>query len=71
MIDLSERQKQVCELLAKGFSDKEIAKELNLALPTVKSHIQSVKYVFRAKNRVSLVLAYLKEKGELNENTDK
>lgn len=70
MIKLSERQKQVCELLARGFSDKEIAKELDLALPTVKLHIQSVKYVFRAKNRVSLVLEYLKEKGELNENTD-
>lgn len=70
MIDLSERQKQVCELLAKGFSDKEIAKELGLALPTVKSHIQSVKYVFRAKNRVSLVLEYLKEKGKINENID-
>lgn len=65
MIKLSERQKQVCELLANGLSDKEISEALGLALPTIKAHIQSAKYVFNAKNRVTLALEYLRYKGVL------
>ena len=40
--NLSEREKEVLELIAKGYSNKDIAKELFLSEKTVKNHVSSI-----------------------------
>jgi DNA-binding NarL/FixJ family response regulator len=42
MINLSPRQRQMLELIARGYSNKEIARELDLALGTVKVHVTAL-----------------------------
>lgn len=39
---LSEREKEVLELISKGKKTKEVAKLLNISLTTVKTHITSI-----------------------------
>ena len=41
-IKLSEREKEVLNLISKGYSNKEIAKELFLSEKTVKNHVSSI-----------------------------
>jgi DNA-binding NarL/FixJ family response regulator len=42
MIDLSPRQQQMLDLISRGYSNKEIARELNLGLGTVKVHVTAL-----------------------------
>lgn len=39
----NDREKQVCELLRKNCALKKIAKELNISLHTVRSHVTKIK----------------------------
>ena len=48
---LTPRQKDVLRLLAKGKSNKEIARELDLAEGTVKIHLAAVLRFLKARNR--------------------
>ncbi len=48
---LSERELQVLECLAKGFSNKEIARELDLQEVTIKLHVKTLSRKLEAKNR--------------------
>lgn len=48
---LSERETEVLVLAAGGKADKEIAKELNISLHTVKSHMRSILTKLHAGNR--------------------
>jgi DNA-binding NarL/FixJ family response regulator len=52
---LSPRQAEVFELLAKGLSNKMIARELNISEGTVKSHVATIFDVLRVHNRVAAV----------------
>ena len=65
MIELTKRVEQVCSLIAKGMSDKEIAKELNMAPMTVRLHGVKARQIFNAKNRTELALKYLEDRGIL------
>lgn len=49
---LTERQRQVLELIVKGLPNKQIASELNLALGTVKMHVSAVMTALGATNRL-------------------
>ncbi|MBE5812525.1 MAG: response regulator transcription factor [Clostridiales bacterium] len=40
--NLSEREREVLELIAKGYSNREIAKELFLSEKTVKNHVSNI-----------------------------
>jgi DNA-binding NarL/FixJ family response regulator len=51
------RQKEALPLLARGMANKEIARALNLAEPTVKIHTAALMRALGAKNRTSAVLA--------------
>jgi DNA-binding CsgD family transcriptional regulator len=42
MIDLSPCQQQMLDLIARGYPNKEIARELNLGLGTVKVHVTAL-----------------------------
>jgi DNA-binding NarL/FixJ family response regulator len=54
---LSPRQRSVMDLLALGRSNKEIARELEMAEGTVKIHVNAIYRTLGARNRVSAVAA--------------
>ncbi|MCY0097075.1 LuxR C-terminal-related transcriptional regulator [Hoeflea ulvae] len=55
-VALSEREEQVLGLLARGFSNKEIALQLELSEKTVKYHITHVLKKLNVRNRVEAAL---------------
>jgi len=61
---LSQRQREVFELLAKGLSNKMIARQLNVTEGTVKSHVATIFDVLQVHNRVSAVAEARKLSGE-------
>ena len=56
-VHLTERQKDVLALLAKGAPIKRICKELNLSEGTVKTHVTAIYRAFNATNRTEALLA--------------
>jgi DNA-binding NarL/FixJ family response regulator len=54
--ELTEREHQILELLAKGSSNKEIARELNLSEKTVKHYMTNILQKLQVRNRVEAAL---------------
>lgn len=54
---LTERQLDVLEALVRGRSNKEIARELGMAEPTVKGHLVTIFRVLKVRNRTEAVRA--------------
>jgi two-component system, NarL family, nitrate/nitrite response regulator NarL len=52
--NLSPRESEVALLVARGFSNKEVARELELSNTTVKTHVHSILQKLGAKNRYNL-----------------
>lgn len=55
--ELTERQRDVLRCLSQGLSNKEIARELALAEPTVKQHLVVIFRVLGVRNRAQAALA--------------
>jgi DNA-binding NarL/FixJ family response regulator len=55
-LPLTPRQKGVLDLLARGLSNKEIARELNVSVDTVKDHVAAVLKALGANSRTQAVL---------------
>ncbi len=60
--DLSEREKEVVKLIARGLSNKEIAGEIFLSEGTVKNHITSILSKMDLKHRTQIAITYLNGK---------
>ena len=54
--NLTKRQKQVLELMAKGQANKEIARELGVSEHTIKIHVTAILRLFNASNRTEVVV---------------
>jgi DNA-binding NarL/FixJ family response regulator len=52
---LSERETQVLRHVAKGMSDREIGKELDVAEETIKTHIGKILRKLGARNRTNAI----------------
>jgi two-component system nitrate/nitrite response regulator NarL len=53
---LARREEQILELVAKGLSNKEVARELDLQEKTVKHYMTSILQKLQVRNRVEAAL---------------
>lgn len=53
---LTKREQQIAKLLAQGYSNKQIAKELYIEVSTVKNHVHNLLVKLNAKNRCQAVM---------------
>lgn len=60
---LTEKQQGVCDLLARGFTNKEISTALGISHRTVESHRVEIFRKMGVRNAVELVRALLTDKG--------
>ncbi len=58
---LSKREQDILHLLVKGYSNKEIAYELNLSLNTIKTYMRLLMNKFNVGNRSSIIADLLKK----------
>jgi DNA-binding NarL/FixJ family response regulator len=54
--ELSRRQREVAALIAAGYTNQEIARELSLAMGTVNSHIQQVRWRLGVEHRTQIAI---------------
>jgi len=57
---LSKREKQVCDLVCHGFTNKEIATRLDLSVRTIEDYRYRLMNKYRVDNVVRLVRAHYK-----------
>ena len=65
--DLTEREREVVNLVAKGHSNQEIANELVISEKTVKTHVSNILGKLRLEDRTQLAI-YAIKKGLVNPN---
>lgn len=57
---LTKREMEICKLLCKGYSNREIALELHIEIITVKSFIKNIADKSGLKNRTQIAIEYFK-----------
>lgn len=60
-VDLTKREEQILELVARGLTNKEIANSLTISEKTVKHYMTNVMQKLQVRNRVEAVLALQKK----------
>lgn len=53
---LTHREQQVLQLVADGYSAKQIAGQIGIARRTVEGHIETVRLKMRARNKTHLIM---------------
>jgi two-component system response regulator NreC len=59
---ITPREKEVLELISKGYTNREIAKEIYISEKTVKSHRQKLLIKFKVKNTAQLIRTAIENK---------
>jgi DNA-binding NarL/FixJ family response regulator len=62
---LSPRERQVCELIAQGMANDDIAQRLTISRYTVKVHVSNVLGELGVPDRVHVVLAWSRLRGHV------
>lgn len=52
---LTERERQILELVADGLSSKQVAQQIGIAPRTVDRHIENLRHKMRARNKSHLI----------------
>ena len=60
--DLTQRERELLALMARGLTNQDIAEQLRIALPTVKFHITNILSKLGVGNRTEAVLLALKHR---------
>ena len=60
--DLTQRERELLALMARGLSNQEISGALSIAMPTVKFHVTNILAKLHADNRTEAVLVALRHK---------
>ena len=58
MASLSPRQTDILKCIMQGDSDKQIAEELGISVPTVRTHIERLFHKFELNDRVELLIYF-------------
>jgi len=58
---LTARQKEICDMIVKGYANKDIAHYMNIEMPTVRNHIQNIYKTLRRRNRAAITEYLLTE----------
>ncbi|MFC3016119.1 response regulator transcription factor [Virgibacillus litoralis] len=53
---MTNRESQILDLLKVGSSSKQISKEINISINTVKAHMKQIYSKLEVKNKVDLIL---------------
>ncbi|MGL5017666.1 MAG: response regulator [Luteolibacter sp.] len=61
-ISLTAREEETLVLLTKGYSNKEIADQLNLSIETVRSHLKNIYTKMHVRSRAEAVAHYMSKK---------
>jgi len=56
---LSPREKEVLKLLAAGYIYKEVADQLDLTLPTVRTYVKRICFKLHVRSKVEAIIKYL------------
>lgn len=64
IIDLSQRQKQILQLIAAGNSNKQISRLLNISPGTVKAHLEAIFVRLHVHNRTQAANVYFSHQAE-------
>ena len=59
-IYLTERELQVLNLLASGYTNKEVSEKLNISVHTTKAHLESIYEKFNIDNRLQAAVMGIK-----------
>ena len=62
--ELSAREREVLDCIARGYDNKQIARKLSIAVQTVKNHVSSIYFKLGVHDRVRLIEAYHRYLGE-------
>jgi DNA-binding NarL/FixJ family response regulator len=60
---LTEREREILQLLARGESNKAIAQTLNISYDTVKQHVRHILNKLNLSSRVKAAVLFAKEQG--------
>ena len=60
--DLTQRERELLALMARGLSNQDISRQLAIAMPTVKFHVTNILAKLHADNRTEAVLVALKHR---------
>lgn len=63
---LSKRELEILELISCGYSDKEIAGNLNISARTVQTHVTRIVIKLGARNRTNAVANYIRQSCLMN-----
>ena len=61
LVSLTERECEVLKLVSKGYSNKSVARELNISLSTVKTHLRSIFRKMEVEDRANLIIKAIKQ----------
>jgi DNA-binding NarL/FixJ family response regulator len=62
VVKISEREKQIIQLICEQYSNKEIASQLGLSIRTVESHRENIQEKLDVKNSVGIVIYAIRHK---------
>jgi DNA-binding CsgD family transcriptional regulator len=57
--ELTVRERQIMELVCKGYRNEEIAKKIDIALGTVKTHIRNIHRKTQTRSKIATLLRFL------------
>lgn len=60
--DITIREKEIITFIGRGYTDKEIADQLNISYKTVRNHIYNIQKKTNVRNRVQLVVLALRRR---------
>lgn len=59
-VALTERENEILSFLSRGYANKEIGEKMNIAVPTVRTHLRHIYEKLHVRSRAEAIVKYLK-----------